>query len=162
MNNNIFSIIDDVSSKHCVDSKAIKAICVLESGMNLWVVRYEPDYIWTYRPDYYAEKNNISLNTEMYLQKMSYGLMQIMGGLARSPYSFKDHLSKLLIPRLNLEIGIKHFKSLLEKYDWNYLDAVSAYNLGSVKKIRGKYTNAGYVGKYKSILETLNISESEF
>jgi soluble lytic murein transglycosylase-like protein len=75
---------------------------------------------------------------------MSWGLMQIMGSVARQ-YGFKGNLSSLTEPEINIEIGCKHFVS---KYSVEPKDMISAYNAGSPKKTpEGLYVNQGYVDK---------------
>ena len=159
MNSKILTIINAECSKSNIDVKSIKAICLIESNMNPWVVRLETNYIWTYRPEYYAKKLNITGNTEMTLQKMSWDLMQIMGGTARAPLMFKGHITELLNPALNIQLGLKYFRNLLVKYDWNYLDAVAAYNSGTAKKVNGRYLNQEYLDKYLDIIQKLEASE---
>lgn len=57
------------------------------------------------------------------------GLMQLMPATARQ---IKRNLatSQLHNPKTNLDIGIKHFKMLMEKYEGNLVYVLSAYNAG--------------------------------
>lgn len=137
-----------------INWEVLASICSVESGGNPHVMRYEPNYRWTYNVNQFAHSLGITVQTEEQLQKHSMGLCQIMGGLARSELGFKDHLSKLLDPKVNLDLGAKHLSKLLKKYD--EIDAIAAYNAGSPRKSAGgHYENQPYVNKVVSRLNDL-------
>lgn len=143
-------LINDVSDRYGIESKIIAAMVSVESSGNTCATRYEPHYRWTDAVPMYARRNKITEKTEELHQKTSWGLMQVMGGTARSELNFDGHLSSLCFPEIGLDLGVKYFKKLLDKYD-NLWDAVSAYNAGSPRKdINGTYSNQHYVEKVKT------------
>jgi hypothetical protein len=65
---------------------------------------------------------------EWWAQQASFGLMQLMGGLARE-LGFKGaYLTALCDPDLNLQIGCKHLSALLKWADGDVTKALGAYN----------------------------------
>jgi len=148
------NLINDVATTHGVDPLVIAAIVSVESSGETCATRYEPHYRWTIDPEPFAKSNRVTIQTEMTQQKTSWGLMQVMGAVARE-YDFKGHLVELCSPKVGLEYGVKHFKNYLDKYS-SEDDAISAYNQGSNKLTStGKYRNQHYVDKVKSRVQYL-------
>ncbi len=111
----------------------------------------DPDLIgergWRYllKVDEFANSNGVTYDTESTLQRFSWGLMQVMGSVARE-YGMLGPLIKLTIPDVGLLYGCKHFKNFVKRYG-NIPDAVSSYNQGSpIKSVKG-YKNQEYVDK---------------
>jgi soluble lytic murein transglycosylase-like protein len=129
------------------DVALIYAIIETESGWNPYTVRYEPE--WKYIvsiPDNLLKSLGITRITEEQLQKFSWGLMQVMGSVARE-LNFTGLLTELVNPQTNVNLGIRHFKKFLDKYK-NIEDAIASYNAGSPRKREdGMYVNQGYVDK---------------
>jgi soluble lytic murein transglycosylase-like protein len=99
------------------------------------------------QPKHFAEKLKLSVLTEETMQCSSFGLMQVMGFVARE-LQFEDHLTKLLLPDIGLYYGCTKLKSQLQRYGGNEMDAIAAYNAGSVRKeSSGMYFNQRYVDK---------------
>lgn len=61
-------------------------------------------------------------------------------------------------PEINIEIGTKYFKSLLDYYDNNYYLAISAYNagIGTV----AKWINDGIINKDGTDIENIPYKET--
>lgn len=137
-------VIEKTSQLYSVDSKLIRAIIQQESEFNPWVVRYEVNYRYLLTPEKFAGSQN-SLSTELNNQKMSWGLGQIMGGLAREQ-GFIEILPMLLIPEYNIEQVCIRVKALL-KQSQEPADIFATYNggLGALRKTDGKYRNQSYV-----------------
>jgi soluble lytic murein transglycosylase-like protein len=132
----------------------ILALVSIESDFDPHACRFEPNFRWTDSPQEFAKINRITKQTEELLQKCSIGLMQIMGGTARSLLLYRDQLAKLFDPVFNLELGLKHFTDLQQRYPNNTLDVIAAWNAGSVIKERdGNYKNQEYVNKFEGALE---------
>lgn len=139
-----YDTINLVAAKEGVDPKLIAAVAQHESGGNQWALRYEPDYQWLYKPQNYSHALNISLDTEICMQKFSIGYCQLMFAVCRE-LGFKDEAGRMFDPELNFTYGCRHLKRFLDKYG-NIPDALSAYNAGSPRKaVTGKYINAAYV-----------------
>ena len=83
------------------DSDLVKAIITQESGWNAFAIRYEQTYQYLFNPDEFAKKNKVTLSTEINTQKMSWGLGQIMGAVARE-LGFEGSMPLLSDAQLNI------------------------------------------------------------
>lgn len=145
-------IINMVAAKEKVDPKLIAAIAQHESGGNMWALRYEPNYQWLYRPADYSSALNISLDTEICMQKFSIGYMQLMMAVCRE-LGFKGPAGMMFDPETNFTYGSRHIKRFLDKYG-NIPDALSAYNSGSPRRaVTGKLINQKYVDSVLGLYE---------
>lgn len=129
----------------------IAAIVLQESSGNPWSIRYEPGFFKRYIVKDLEELGA----TEAFARSTSWGLMQVMGQVARE-HGFKGKfLSELCSPEAGLEYGVIHFAHFLKLYG-NAFDAVSAYNQGNNRSLGGQYLNQSYVdsvtAKYKAIV----------
>lgn len=140
-------IIESKAKEHGIPAKLIAAIVKVESGGNTYANRYESHYKWLYKVEEFANQSMASFATEENSQKTSWGLMQVMGAVARERGFTGDFLTELCDPRLGIEYGCKHLKHYYNRYD-DWKDAVAAYNAGSSrKKDNGDYVNQAYVNK---------------
>jgi len=147
--------IQKVSKKFDINPKIIASIVMQESGGDACATRYENHYRWLLNPEVYAVKNRITVETETMQQKTSWGLMQIMGGVARE-LGYEGPLVGLCRPEINLHYGIKKLLQLKGKYSENLNDVFAAYNAGSVRKDdSGAYVNNHYVTGVNSYLRQL-------
>ncbi len=139
---------DKVARKYNIPVDLVKAIIQVESSNQMWAVRYEPNYRWLYKPEYFAKSNHIPQATEEALQKTSWGLTQIMGAVARE-YGFgKRFLTELLCPEVSLEYGMRHFAAYHRRFG-NLEDAIASYNggPGAVFNKKEVYPNQQYVNR---------------
>lgn len=143
--------ITKVSKAYNVDKDLIAAIIKKESYGDPCATRYEDHYKWLYNPEHFAKSLQISKSTEEIHQKTSWGLMQVMGAVARE-MGHEGHIVNLCIPEIGLTYGTKYLKKLIKKYE-NIEDAIAAYNAGTPRRNEtGKYTNQHYVD---AVLENL-------
>lgn len=133
--------------KYGVDRRVVAGIVSVESSGNPLAFRYEPGYLYLYKPKDFARALSQTVESETTLQRSSFGLMQIMGAVAREK-GFSDYLPRLFEPDLNLEYGVRHFAGYLKRYG-KLEDAIAAYNAGTVRRepLTGMYVNQLYVGK---------------
>jgi hypothetical protein len=119
----------------------VKAICMVESVCDEYAMRYEPSYEWL------VGDEMVLTATERTGQMISWGLMQVMGGVARS-YGFKGPFPRLCDPLTGVKFGLMHLKKFYAKYG-NWQDAIASYNAGSPRTLQatGKYRNQVYVDK---------------
>ena len=126
-----------------IKPEIIFGIVKKESNGDQFACRFEPNYKWLYYPDQ-VKPISCSLDTEKTLQKISWGLMQVMGAVYRE-YGYKGWLS--IIPgniEIQLRFGCKHLSNKIEKYGIN--EGLLAYNSGSPRKNEeGKYINESYL-----------------
>lgn len=128
-----------------LDPNWIRAIIMQESQGNPYCVRYEPSYQWVYQVEQFSKSVLISIQTELVTQKMSWGLGQIMGALAREQ-GHKGLMAELLKPDLNIEHICRRFKTL-KTISNDPSDLFAMYNGGpqAVHKVNGRYFNQKYV-----------------
>lgn len=140
--------IHETAQRHNLDPLLVEAIVIVESARDPWAVRYEPGWGYYCKPDYFCKRVSppCTLETERVMQATSWGLMQIMGAVARE-LGFKGALTQLVDPLLNLELGCRHFLRL-KRAGYTVHDNIAAYNAGSARKMdSGKYINQSYVDK---------------
>lgn len=121
----------------------IKAICHQESGFSPWAIRFEPNYKWLFHADQ-------ATATEQNQQKTSWGIMQVMGAVARE-LGFKERfISKLCDPHTGIYYGSKHLANFYKQHgDWD--KAISSYNQGSPRvEDDGLFVNQQYVNSVKN------------
>jgi len=138
--------INAAATRHNLDPNLIVAFILTESGGDPWAIRYEPNWKWFLKPNYWALRMNISDKTERSLQMHSWGLMQIMGTTARE-LGFDQQIPKLCIPKNGIEFGCRYFKKQLIRYSGDVEFAISAYNMGTARKNSHGFRNQIYVNK---------------
>ena len=138
VNPHIGSIIS-VSSMYDFDPYLVVAFCEVESGFNSFAIRYEPDYRWLFGEEL--------SRTEEISQKISWGLMQVMGAVARERGLRSKYLSVLTEPKIGIRFGCAHLAWFRDKKGYSGDDIIAAYNAGSPRKKNGVYVNQGYVDK---------------
>ena len=117
--------------------------------------RYEPGWKYFYQVEEFAKKLGTSKKEEMVGQKHSYGLCQIMGTVARE-LGFCGSFDDLYDVGTNLKYGAMKLRECLDRYHYNWWDAVAAYNAGSVRrKPNGEYVNQVYVDRVRGVLNAL-------
>ena len=139
-------LIVKTARKHQLNPNLVAAVIKIESSFDTDAVRYEKDYKWLYQPEVFALSLNISSATETELQKFSWGLMQVMGAVARE-HGHQGPMFRLCRPDLGIEFGCIHLAKYLRKYN-DLQKALAAYN-GGQGAIRsdGTIRNMGYVEK---------------
>lgn len=141
-----FNIIKEVCDLKRVDPCLISAIISVESNGNTYATRYEPNYKYVLDIEIHANNNNITSTTELIHQKTSWGLMQVMGAVARE-LGFNKNLSELSDPYKSVKYGVEHLVKFIDKYN-TIEDAVSSYNAGApYRDENGEYKNKKYVDK---------------
>lgn len=140
------NLINDVAKSFNLDPVLVEAIIEIESAGKPMKVRFEPAWNYLYQVDDYAKRLSITKNTEKILQSCSWGLMQIMGSVARE-IGFTEDMPVLCQPEKNIFYGCKKLKSLCNKYPIQ-ADAIAAYNAGTPRMMaNGRYFNQQYVDK---------------
>jgi soluble lytic murein transglycosylase-like protein len=82
---------------------------------------------------------------------MSWGVMQVMGGLARD-LGYQGHLPNLCDPNLNINYATLYIQRLRRRWP-EESDVIAAYNAGSPRKrASGMYENQRYVDKVTGLL----------
>lgn len=149
-----WSAIHEFAAEFGADPALVAAIIKVESGGNPLVMRAEPKFEYLVTPARFAEQLGITKDTEIVCQKLSWGLMQIMGGTART-LGYDNHLGLLLHSEVNIYWGCKYLGSRVKKYK-SMKAAIAAYNAGSLRlNADGSIVNQKYVDKVAAAYEEL-------
>src|SRR5262245_56628110 len=100
------------AEKAKLDPALVCDLCHWESGdWNPWALRYEPAFF-----KQYVEPLQGLSTTEKHARSCSYGLMQIMGQVAREFGFSGAYLTQLCDPETNLLYGCKKLARSLDRY----------------------------------------------
>jgi len=135
---------------------AVTACVQVESGGNPDAERHEPEFQRRYldgKPCVYVH-SSCTPAEEVRMRATSYGLMQVMGQVAREA-GFKGRLTDLKEAATGLDYGCRHLALMrdrhLAKHGWPGVFA--AYNAGSPRLgPDGKFVNQWHVDKVKKAL----------
>lgn len=135
----INQIIKENSKTFDISEELIKSIILQESSLKVWVTRYEPNFFIKYIQNRKTSDLKghfprfISKDTEFNQRSTSFGLMQIMGQVAREMGYSKDSLIELVKPELNIYFGCKFFRRLLDIKNNDIRKALLNWNGGGNK-----------------------------
>lgn len=142
----ISRILCDAAKFANVDPMLVLAIAEVESAGDPLAVRYERNWKYHYKVDDFAKRCRISRDTEFMLQSCSFGLMQVMGTVARE-CGLEGSILQLTDAKLGAKFGCIKLAKLFKVFG-NVDDVIAAYNGGNaVKDGEGKYRNQSYVDK---------------
>ena len=130
------------AGKYKLDPYLIAAFCKVESNYNTWAMKYEDHYRWLVdSPD--------PASIEYHGQRTSWGLMQIMGAVARERGFKERYFSQICEASIGIDLGCRHLVWLRDKKGYKNADLIAAYNAGSPRKLLGdgEYVNQHYVDK---------------
>jgi soluble lytic murein transglycosylase-like protein len=146
--------IETCAQRFSLPAKLIHAIIQVESSGNPWAIRFEPAFKKLYL-DGRAWKvfGPISHDTELVARATSFGLMQVMGQVARERGFEGVFLTELCKPMTGIEYGCRQLKHLeqrfLDTHGWN--GVIAAYNAGSPRRdVSGEFVNQSYVNKVRN------------
>lgn len=140
---------------HSIDPTLVASVIMVESSGRPAAIRFEKNFRWTLHIHHFADMNNITHDTELMLQKSSFGLMQVMGAVARE-LGYQKNLSKLIEPKMGIEYGCKKLRQLFDKHGSKLDDVIASYNAGSPRfDENGEYVNARYVKKVRKYMREL-------
>ncbi len=111
-----------------LDDALVCAVVEQESAWNPWAMRYEPAFFAKYVAALYT--NYKVSATEAYARGFSWGLMQVMGQVAREAGFDAPFLSTLCDPELSLALGCKVLRKKFDATDGDCTQALLAWNGG--------------------------------
>lgn len=120
--------VEHAAKEHGINPALVYAICIKESALDPWAMRFEAGWRWWLNPTRWARRVGVSARTEQVAQQCSWGLMQIMGTVARER-GFAGDLPNLCAPKVGLDYGCRHVKYLFGRYS-DVRHVLSAYNTG--------------------------------
>jgi len=149
----IWQTVQSVAERHGMDPVLVLAIIEQESGYETHAIRHEPGYRWLWpKPSQVKAPSGVSLATEKNQQATSWGLMQVMGAVAREHGCELPFLTALCSsPALGIEYGVRHLAKLKRRWSFR-CDFISAYNAGHPTQ-----SNARYVSEVLARIERLKL-----
>jgi soluble lytic murein transglycosylase-like protein len=99
------------AAKYGLDTAIVCAVCEQESGWNPWAVRFEPAFYTRY-----IEPLNLPDPTEAYARSFSFGLMQVMGQVARELGFAGRSLTQLCDPDIGMDVGCRKLKKCFTQW----------------------------------------------
>jgi soluble lytic murein transglycosylase-like protein len=116
------------AAAQALDPGIVCAVVEQESAWNPWAIRYEPLFFSKYVASLYT--NNKISATEAYARGFSWGLMQVMGQVAREAGFDALFLSALCDPEQGLAVGCKVLRKKLDAAAGDTTRALLAWNGG--------------------------------
>lgn len=162
-------LLQSTAARHGLSPLVVAAVVQVESEGNPYAWNPEPHYRWfwdvrrnaPFRTLSQAEIENETpprdfpalvgdRDQEWWAQQASWGLMQVMGAVARELGYTRKYLTQLTDPEDSLEYGCRKLVQLkgkhIQAHGWHGVFA--AYNAGSPRKdAAGRYVNQDYVDK---------------
>ncbi|GAC1632845.1 MAG: transglycosylase SLT domain-containing protein [Candidatus Acidiferrum sp.] len=105
------------------------AVVEQESGWKPWAMRYEPAFLAKYVAPLYT--NGKISATEAYARSISWGLLQVMGQVAREHGVTLFFLSQLCEPEVGLSVGCEVLASKLEREGGDVIKGLLRWNGGA-------------------------------
>ena len=127
-----FPIVREMAVEFDINPHLIAAIIIQESNGNTCAIRFEPRWRYYWNTKYWARLVGSSWNTEVTGQATSWGLMQVIGTVARER-GFTGWFPQLCQPETGIYYGAKVLSRKLTDYP-NDHDAIAAYNAGSPRR----------------------------
>ena len=117
----------ETAKRHGLNPVVVMSMCAKESSFDTHAMRFEPGWKWFLNPAKWAKIVSTTKRTEEIGQMISWGLMQVMGTVARE-HGFAQDFPRLSRVDQGLLYGCLHLKKLLLKYPLP--EALAAYNAG--------------------------------
>jgi len=124
----LVSLARKAAARHALDPALVCAVVEQESAWNPWAMRYEPAFFTKYVAPLYT--NNKISASEAYARGFSWGLMQVMGQVARENGFAEPFLSALCDPEEGLELGCKILRRKLDSANGDVARGLLAWNGG--------------------------------
>ena len=124
----LISLARRAAAAQSLDPALVCAVVEQESAWNPWAIRYEPLFFAKYVAPLYT--NNKISASEAYARGFSWGLMQVMGQVAREFAFDAPFLSALCDPEQGLALGCKVLRKKFDNAAGDATRALLAWNGG--------------------------------
>lgn len=152
LNHDLVQIIKQTSLSHNIPYSLLLAICEVESNGN--TTAFNPNDGGTNNHAFGAFQL-LRTTAEQIMEKEDPGCL-----INYTQKKNKEKISKnciLFDPKKNTELAASYLNHLLRKYNGVLEEAIAAYNLGHVKRLKtGLFVNEKYVSKVKKILQKID------
>ena len=125
---NLVALARELAAAHKLDPALVCAVTEQESAWNPWALRYEPAFFAKYVAPLYT--NNKISATEAYARGFSWGLMQVMGQVARENGFAEAHLAELCTPEKGIAVGCRVLRKNLAAAGGDVERGLLAWNGG--------------------------------
>ncbi len=123
------------ATRHDLPPEIVAAMVHQESAGDPLAMRHEPAWrYWYLAHGSFQAPRGVSVPTERMQQATSWGLMQVMGAVARELDCAAPYLSALCDPALGLDLGCRYLARLVRRFG-AIERAISAYNAGSPQAV---------------------------
>lgn len=119
----------DAARAHDLPPEIVCAVIEQESGWDRWAARYEPAFYQRYIEPLLAGSGSFD-ETEAHMRAFSWGLMQVIGQVAREHRFSASSLAQLCEPGAGLEIGCRVLAAKLAAAEGNIPRALLLWNGG--------------------------------
>ncbi|HET9402524.1 MAG TPA: lytic transglycosylase domain-containing protein [Candidatus Acidoferrales bacterium] len=127
--NELITLAYGAAAKYGLEGSLICAIIEQESSWNPWAMRYEPAFFGRYvEPLVLPWKLSA---TEAHSRATSWGLMQVMGQVAREARFAGEFLSMLCKPDEGMDVGCRVFAAKLAATEGSLEKALDLWNGGA-------------------------------
>lgn len=137
---NLVNLAKGIAAAHSLDPDLVCAVIEQESAWNPWEFRYEPGFLSAYIAPMLTGTSpagkivvfdpSCSIQTEAYARAFSWGLMQILGQVAREQGFTGGWLSQLADPATGIEYGCRKLAACLKNANGNETNALQSWNGG--------------------------------
>jgi soluble lytic murein transglycosylase-like protein len=128
MQSELITLASKIATGLGLDPILVCSVVEQESMWNPWAARYEPEFMAKYVGPLYT--NNKISATEAYMRSFSWGLMQVMGQVARENGFSMPFLSALCDPEQGLTVGCSVLKKKLANAGGDVTKGLLAWNGG--------------------------------
>jgi soluble lytic murein transglycosylase-like protein len=130
----LISLARAAAAAHSLDAALVCAVCEQESSWSPWAIRYEPPFFTRYIAPMLTAGNSPATKlsaTEACARAFSWGLMQVMGQVAREQNFVGPSFAELCDPQIGLEIGCRVLESKLRATHGDVPRALQLWNGGA-------------------------------
>lgn len=127
MDDSLVQLAKQTATKYGLDPALVCAVVEQESNWNPWASRFEPRFLARY-----IEPLGLKDTTEVQARAFSYGLMQLMGQVARE-LGWKGPILQLTDPAVNLVLGCQHLANKLKAAGGDITQGLLKWNGGAAQ-----------------------------
>ncbi len=124
----VLQILKDAALRHGLRPSLVVAVATKESSLNTWATRFEPGWVWWLTTGAMARVVGTTEATEKIHQATSWGLMQVMGAVARE-LGFRGPMPMLCEPRMGADVACRKLSACIDKWGTE-TRGIQAYNAG--------------------------------